>query len=77
MDQKKLLAQIASADSITLTQIVQAVLTRYRTLFPEEDVIFLSFPENDRDARVSLLRHVADLIELHEWGCCKIALSEK
>ena len=51
MDQKKLLAQIASADSITLTQIVQAVLTRYRTLFPEEDVIFLSFPENDRDAR--------------------------
>ena len=66
MDQKKLLAQIASADSITLTQIVQAVLTRYRALFPEEDDIFLSFPENDRDARVSLLRHVADLIELHE-----------
>ena len=66
MDQKKLLAQIASADSSALTQIVQAVLARYRALFPEEDIIFLSFPEHDRDARVSLLRHVADLIELHE-----------
>ena len=66
MDQKKLLAQSASGDSSALTQIVQAVLARYRALFPEEDVIFLSFPENDRDARVSLLRHVADLIELHE-----------
>ena len=66
MDQKKLLAQIASADSSALTQIVQAVLARYRALFPEEDIIFLSFPEKDRDARVSLLRHVADLIELYE-----------
>jgi hypothetical protein len=66
MCQKELLEQIASADSFLLTQIVHAVLARYRTLFPEEDVVFLSFPENDRDARISLLRHVADLIELHE-----------
>lgn len=66
MCQKELLEQIASADSFLLTKIVQAVLARYRALFPKEDVVFLSFPENDRDARISLLRHVADLIELHE-----------
>lgn len=66
MEQKELLNQIASADSPALTQIVQAVLARYRTLFPEEDVVFLSFPEKDRETRVSLLRNVADFIELHE-----------
>lgn len=66
MDQKELLKQIATADSPVLTQIVQAVLARYRALFPEEDVVFLSFPEKDREARVSLLRNVADFIELHE-----------
>ena len=63
---KELLEQIASADSTGLTQIVQAVLSRYRALFPDEDVVFLSFPEKDRDARVALLRHVADMIERHE-----------
>ena len=42
---KELLEQIASVDSTGLTQIVQAVLARYRDLFPEEDVIFLSFPK--------------------------------
>lgn len=66
MDQKELLEQIASADDFVLTQIVQAVLARYRALFPDEDVVFLSFPDKDRDARVSLLRSAADLIELHE-----------
>ena len=66
MDQKELLEQIRSADSLVLTQIVQAVLARYRALCPGEDVVFLSLPEKDRDSRVSLLRSVADFIELHE-----------
>ena len=61
-----LTSYIQNANDTELASIVQAVLARYRTLFSGEDVIFLSFPENDRDARVALLRHVADLIELHE-----------
>lgn len=66
MDQKELLEQIASADGFVLTQIVQATLARYRSLFPDEDIVFLSFPKKDRDERVSVLRRVADLIEQHE-----------
>lgn len=61
-----LISCIQNADSAELSEIVQAVLARYRTLFPEEDVVFLSFPEKDRDARVSLLCRVAELIKLHE-----------
>ena len=61
-----LISYIQNANDTELASIVQAVLARYRTLFPGEDVVFPSFPENDRDARVTLLRHAADLIEMHE-----------
>ena len=66
MYQMEFVEQIKSADSIVLSDIVQAVLARYRDLYPNEEVVFFSFPERDRDARVSLLRSIADFIELHE-----------
>ena len=48
MGQKELMEQIASADSFLLTQIVQAVLSRYRALFPDDEVFFLSLPARSR-----------------------------
>ena len=65
MGQKELMEQIASADSFLLTQIVQAVLSRYRALFPDDEVFFLSLPARNSAERAAILRKAADMIE-HE-----------
>lgn len=46
--------QIETANDRELSQIVQAVLSRYRVLFPDEEVIFLSLPIHDREERARL-----------------------
>ena len=46
--------QIETATDRELSQIVQVVLSRYRVLFPDEEVIFLSLPLHDREERSKL-----------------------
>ena len=46
--------QIETATDRELSQIVQVVLSRYRVLFPDEEVIFLSLPLHDREERAKL-----------------------
>ena len=62
MDIKAILTQISSASDRELTDIVRAVLARYDTLFPEEEVFFLSLPKYDRQEREAILSRFAELV---------------
>ena len=46
--------QIEKSNDRELSRIVQAVLSRYRVLYPDEEVIFLSLPIHDREERAKL-----------------------
>lgn len=46
--------RIETANDLELSQIVQALLSRYHVLFPDEEVIFLSLPLHDREERARL-----------------------
>ena len=65
-EQKEMLTQIASAEAQELSKIVQAVLTRYGVLFPEEEVIFLSLPKYDQAERSAILHRVESLSQLYQ-----------
>ena len=62
MDIKAILTRISSASDRELTDIVRAVLARYDTLFPEEEVFFLSLPKYDRQEREAILARFAELV---------------
>lgn len=62
MDIKAILTRISSASDRELTDIVRAVLARYDTLFPEEEVFFLSLPKYDRQEREAILSRFAELV---------------
>ena len=62
MDIKAILTRISSASDRELTDIVRAVLARYDTLFPEEEVFFLSLPKHDQQEREAILSRFADLV---------------
>ncbi len=55
------LSRISAADSQELNAIVRATLERYRVLFPEEEVLFLSLPLDDHEQRVAILRQAVEL----------------
>ena len=62
MDIKAILTRISSASDRELTDIVRAVLARYDTLFPEEEIFFLSLPKYDRQEREAILSRFAELV---------------
>ena len=62
MEIKDILTRIASASDRELTDIVRAVLARYDTLFPEEEVVFLSLPKHDQQEREAILARFAELV---------------
>lgn len=39
---------ITDADADTLCEFVKAIISRYSVLFPDEEVIFLSLPTDDK-----------------------------
>ena len=41
-----------------LSETVRSVMERYRTLFPNEEIIFLSLPTDDLTERSRILDHV-------------------
>lgn len=61
-----IISEIKNADSAELSAIVQAVIARYRVLFPNEEVIFLSLSREDRAERAWTLRQAAERIERQE-----------
>ena len=62
MEMKNMLTRIASATDRELTDIVRAVLARYDTLFPEEEVFFLSLPKHSRKEREAILTQFKELV---------------
>ena len=44
-----------SADSLELSEIVKIVVRRYAELFEEEEVVFLSLPKHDKEARSRII----------------------
>ena len=62
MEIKDILTRIASASDRELTDIVRAVLARYDTLFPEEEIFFLSLPKYDQQEREATLARFAELV---------------
>ena len=61
MDTQELLNQIRQADGAALNDIAQALMERYHTLFPDDDVFFLSLPKNNPQERQRLLQMVQNL----------------
>ena len=55
IEKKAVLEWIASARDYELSEIVLATLARYRVLFPEEEVVFLSLPLDDQEERSAIL----------------------
>ena len=61
---RKLLCwMIRSADSLDLSEIVQAVVRRYGCLFAEEEVVFLSMPKHDREERRRIIQGILNIEE--------------
>lgn len=62
MELKDTLTRIDSATDRELTEIVLAILARYDTLFPEEEIFFLSLPKYDRGERDAILARFVEVI---------------
>ena len=60
VDKKAVLEWITSARDCELSEIVRATLERYRVLFPEEEVVFLSLPLDDQEERSAILRQAVE-----------------
>lgn len=60
---EKTMERIASANGEELQQLFLALRQRYGELYPEEEVVFVSLPKNDRKERRRLMQAVFDLME--------------
>ena len=60
IEKKAVLEWIASARDYELSEIILATLERYRLLFPEEEVVFLSLPLDDQEERSAILRQAVE-----------------
>lgn len=60
------LAKIAQADDFEISQIIQAVVRRYRQVFPDWQVVFLSLPGTDQKARNKQLRETLMFLMNHQ-----------
>lgn len=56
---------IGTAESLELNEITQVVLHRYRVLFDQEEVVFMSLPKFDRQERERILRAILALEAEH------------
>ena len=57
---------INSADSLELSRIVEMAVHRYAELFREEEVVFLSLPKHDKEARKSIICGVLEMDQREE-----------
>ena len=64
-DFQDILARIEQADDLEISQIIQAVIRRYKTVFPDWEVIFLSLPLQP-EAKAELLEEAIAQLKKHE-----------
>jgi len=57
-----ILEEIEQADDRRITKIIQAVIRRYGKVFPDQEVVFLSLPTEDRQERQQVLRHALEAL---------------
>ena len=59
MDLERIIAQINQADAY---EIVEKAMDRYRAVYPEREIIYLSLPKYDLPARKRILEHTINLL---------------
>ena len=57
---------IEGANDHAMTQIIQAVIRRYKVVYPDQEVIFLSLPLGAPEERRMILRHAMEALGLEE-----------
>ena len=62
---RKLLSHIENADDILIQQVIQAVIHRYGTVFPEWEVIFYSLPKDPQKRRQEI-QALIQFLQTHE-----------
>lgn len=60
-----LLKRIQKADDKEMNEIIHSILKRYRTVYPDWDVAFLSLPKDDTKKRAALLNAILDSLREH------------
>lgn len=59
----ELIRQIKQAPVEEIGDILQAAMERYRVLFPEEEILYLSLPKNNPQERQRLLQTIQPLLK--------------
>ena len=59
----KTMERIRSASGEELQQLLLVLRQRYGELYPDEEVVFVSMPKNDRKERRRLMQAVFDFME--------------
>ena len=62
---RKLLSQIENADDILMQQILQTVIRRYGTVFPQWEVVFYSLPKEPQQRRQEI-QALIQFLQTHE-----------
>lgn len=58
-----LLSRIEKANDLEINEIINAVLRRYKVVYPEWDVVFLSLPSTDAKKRGELLDRITRILK--------------
>ena len=53
----QVLTYIHQADDLQVNEIIQAIVSRYRDIYPDWDITFLSLPRNDPEERNNLIQY--------------------
>ena len=53
--------EILQAQPQELDAICDALQSRYRMLYPDEEIVFLSLPRYDREERIRILSQILDM----------------
>lgn len=60
-----ILSKIQQSDGDELSLIIAAVIERYKAVFPDWEVMFLSLPRNDPDACIRELELIMEFVRNH------------
>ena len=61
-----LLNRIENASDYEIGDIMQAVIKRYKNLFPGWQIIFLSVPSNDEKERIESIEQMLEFLKDHK-----------
>ena len=62
MELRDVLTFIAQADDLEINEIIDALTARYKAVYPDWEVAFLSMPLNDPERRRAIWEHATKYI---------------